>query len=51
MPDWEQLFRKHAAEYDQILARKDYQGNIPRALDQICSFEGADVVELGAGGR
>ncbi len=49
MPDWQQLFREHPAEYDQLVSREDYQGNIPRALDQICSFEGADVVELGAG--
>ncbi|MCP4542738.1 MAG: class I SAM-dependent methyltransferase [Chloroflexi bacterium] len=49
MLEWEQVFKEHAVEYDQILAREDYQKNIPRALDQICPYEGADVVELGAG--
>lgn len=49
MPSWQQIFKKHAVEYEQVVAREDYRKNISRALEQICSFKGVDVVELGAG--
>jgi len=49
MPGWQQFYKHNAAEYDQLVSREDYQKNIPRALDQICSFEGVDLVEFGAG--
>jgi ubiquinone/menaquinone biosynthesis C-methylase UbiE len=49
MPNWQLIFQQHAAEYEQLVAREDHQGNILRTLAQICAFDGADVVELGAG--
>jgi ubiquinone/menaquinone biosynthesis C-methylase UbiE len=49
MPDWREIFQKHAAEYDQLVAREDYQKNLSRVLNQILPFDGSDVVELGAG--
>lgn len=49
MPDWQLIFQQHAAEYEQLVAREDHQGNILRTLAQICALDGADVVELGAG--
>jgi ubiquinone/menaquinone biosynthesis C-methylase UbiE len=29
--------------------REDYQGNIPRALDEIVKVDGLDVLDIGAG--
>lgn len=49
MPDYQQIYRTQADQYDLLLAREDYQGNLPRALYQIQPFDRLDVVELGAG--
>src|ERR1044071_6111038 len=35
--------------YQALVSREDYQGNIPRAIDEIISVEGLDVLDLGAG--
>ena len=49
MPDYQKIYATQASRYDQLLAREDYQGNLWRALRQVRSFDGLDVVELGAG--
>ena len=49
MPDFRAIFETQAGDYDRLVACEDYQKNILPALNQICSLEGADVVELGAG--
>ena len=49
MPDFQAIFETQADDYDRLVACEDYRKNIPRALNQICSLEGADVVDLGAG--
>jgi ubiquinone/menaquinone biosynthesis C-methylase UbiE len=49
MPDFETIYREHAAEYDRLVAREDYLENIPRALMSIRPLAGARVVEMGAG--
>lgn len=49
MPDFEMIYREHAAEYDRLVAREDYLENIPRALTSIRPLAGARVVEMGAG--
>ncbi len=49
MPDYEEIYRTRASAYELLVSREDYQQNIPRALGQIRSFDGLDVVELGAG--
>ena len=49
MPDFETIYREHAHEYDRLVAREDHQGNILRALMELCSLAGAQVVEMGAG--
>ncbi|GAB4479520.1 MAG: hypothetical protein Kow00124_25270 [Anaerolineae bacterium] len=46
---FQRIYRAHAAEYDLMVRREDYQGNLPRALDAICPPDGLDVVEMGAG--
>jgi ubiquinone/menaquinone biosynthesis C-methylase UbiE len=49
MSDHRELYRKQANEYEFLVSREDYQGNLPRALGRIRPFAGLDVVELGAG--
>ena len=49
MPDHREIYRRQASDYEFMVSREDYQGNLPRALRQIRSFDGLDVVELGAG--
>lgn len=49
MPDHRDVYRTQASEYELLVSREDYQGNLPRALGQIRPFDGLDVVELGAG--
>ena len=49
MSDFREMYFIHAAEYDDLIACEDYQGNLFAALNAIRSFEGADIVEWGAG--
>jgi ubiquinone/menaquinone biosynthesis C-methylase UbiE len=49
MPTFEEIYAQHAAQYDALVAREDYQGNILRTLQEIHPLAGADVVEFGAG--
>jgi ubiquinone/menaquinone biosynthesis C-methylase UbiE len=55
IPDYRAIYATRARDYDRLVAREDIEGNIWRALhspEQDCTgrlFEGADVVELGAG--
>ena len=49
MTDFKRIYRTQAAEYDQLVAREDYKGNILPALARIRPLAGLDVVELGAG--
>ncbi len=49
MPDNKTVYARHGNEYEALIAREDYQGNIPRAIDEIINVEGLDVLDLGAG--
>jgi len=49
MMDSKTVYARHGNEYQSLIAREDYQGNIPRAIDQIINVEGLDVLDLGAG--
>ena len=49
MSDYDRIYNEQADEYERLVAREDYQGNIFAALKQIRPLEGLDVVELGAG--
>jgi ubiquinone/menaquinone biosynthesis C-methylase UbiE len=48
-PDYKHIYDNHAEQYEQLVAREDYQQNIFRALNRIARLDGSDVVELGAG--
>jgi ubiquinone/menaquinone biosynthesis C-methylase UbiE len=49
VPDYRGIYRSRAADYDCLVAREDYRGNILPALQEIRPLQGLDVVELGAG--
>lgn len=43
------IYQSDADRYQALIAREDYQGNIPRAIDEIIQVDDLDVVDLGAG--
>jgi ubiquinone/menaquinone biosynthesis C-methylase UbiE len=50
MPDhFQTIYATKAAQYEAMVAREDYQGNLLRALQEIHPLVGLDVVEFGAG--
>jgi ubiquinone/menaquinone biosynthesis C-methylase UbiE len=48
-PDHPEICRSQAEQYEALVSREDYQGNILRAIQQILPLAGLSVVELGAG--
>ncbi len=49
MPTEKEVYEAYADQYERLIRREDYQGNILREIKKITSLEGLDVVELGAG--
>src|SRR5512140_728599 len=49
MPDSKTVYAQHGDEYHALIAREDYQANLPRAIDEIINVDGLDVFDLGAG--
>lgn len=49
MPDYHEIYRRHADEYEELTSREDPAGNLIRAIKEIRPLAGLDVVELGAG--
>jgi predicted RNA methylase len=49
MPTHKQIYLTEAGQYEALVSREDYQGNIPRALNEIVNVDGLDVLDLGAG--
>ncbi|MBN1890913.1 MAG: class I SAM-dependent methyltransferase [Thermoflexales bacterium] len=48
-PDYKQIYATQAAQYERLVAREDYHGNIQQALGRIVPGGQLDIVELGAG--
>jgi ubiquinone/menaquinone biosynthesis C-methylase UbiE len=46
---FKQIYAQRAAEYDAMVSREDYQGNLLPALESFAPLAGAQVVEFGAG--
>jgi len=44
-----QIYQTDGDRYEALISREDYQGNIPRAIDEIINVDGLDVFDLGAG--
>ncbi len=49
MPTEQDVYASHAREYEELVSREDYAGNILKAIEQLAPLRNADVVDLGAG--
>lgn len=49
MPTHKEIYEGHASEYEALVSREDYQGNILKAIEQILPTTGLDVIDLGSG--
>ncbi len=49
MTDHKTVYSEQADQYEALIAREDYQGNILRALQEITPLAGQVVLDLGAG--
>ncbi len=49
MPDYQAIYAQRGNEYEALIAREDYQGNIAAAIDEIVKVDGLDALDLGAG--
>lgn len=49
MPDDRTVYARHGNEYEALIAREDYHGNILKALQEITPLENRLVLDLGAG--
>ncbi len=49
MSDFKKIYTTQAEQYDRLIAREDYQGNIISALQKIRPFSQQTIVEFGAG--
>ena len=49
MPTEKEVYEAHAGQYERLIRREDYQGNILAAIESYCPLDGLEVVELGAG--
>ncbi|MEA5079023.1 MAG: class I SAM-dependent methyltransferase [Anaerolineaceae bacterium] len=49
MPDHKSIYSQEAQNYQRLVGREDYQGNILKAIRGLMPIEGIDVVETGAG--
>ncbi|HJR82167.1 MAG TPA: class I SAM-dependent methyltransferase [Anaerolineales bacterium] len=44
-----EIYQSEGERYEALISHEDYQGNIPRAIDEIVSVDGLEVLDLGAG--
>lgn len=49
MPSHEEIYARHAEQYQRLIAGADCEGNITAVIADICPVDGLDVVDLGAG--
>ena len=43
------IYQSDGDRYEALISREDYQGNIPRAINEIMDATGLDILDLGAG--
>ena len=43
------IYQSDADRYEALISREDFQGNIPRVIDEVINADGLDVLDLGAG--
>jgi len=49
MPTHREIYLQHAHQYEALVSREDYQGNILRALEAVVPTAGLDIIDVGAG--
>jgi ubiquinone/menaquinone biosynthesis C-methylase UbiE len=49
LPTEQEVYAKHAAEYEALVSHEDYQGNILKAVQEIVQVQALDVLDIGAG--
>jgi ubiquinone/menaquinone biosynthesis C-methylase UbiE len=48
-PDHKKTYHSETENYDRLINREDWQGNILREIERICPPDGLDILDLGAG--
>ena len=43
------IYQSEGERYEALVSREDFQGNIPRAINEIINVDGLEVLDLGAG--
>jgi ubiquinone/menaquinone biosynthesis C-methylase UbiE len=43
------IYQSEGDRYEALIAREDFLGNIPRAIDDILNVDGLEILDLGAG--
>ena len=49
MVNFKRIYRTRAADYDRMIGREDYQGNILQALQAIVSLSQKSIIDIGSG--
>ena len=49
MTDHHSIYNEEAVNYEKLVSREDYQGNLLKAIQEVLPLQGIDVVETGAG--
>lgn len=49
LPTHQEVYTKHAAKYEALVSREDYQGNLLRAIEDIVALSNTEVLDLGSG--
>ncbi len=49
MPTEKEVYASHADQYERLIQREDYQGNILKEIEKLVSLKGLTVADLGAG--
>jgi ubiquinone/menaquinone biosynthesis C-methylase UbiE len=49
LPTEQEVYAKHAVEYEALVSHEDYQGNILKAIRSIVPLRDVDVIDVGSG--
>ncbi len=49
MPTEKEVYTAHADQYERLIRREDYQGNILREIEECVTLKGLDIADIGAG--
>jgi ubiquinone/menaquinone biosynthesis C-methylase UbiE len=48
-PEYSEIYRDYAPDYEKLVSCEDWKGNLLPAIELICPIAGKQIVELGAG--